>query len=443
MAGPQLKLPFPLKGVTENSAYSRVPEGFALDALNVVGFDVSEERLRGGKRPGTARAIAEPVHLAGVPVQRLGQVTLAAGNFINPDLFFTDPDWDIGSGPGFAPGGGWGYPRPNFHLGYGERGIDPEVVYPEDGSEAHPEESTIDLEPGTLGIMSSTHDIDTLSFTTARGGVTPRRNFIQRRFGDLWVTLSEIEPLEPTAVPNPQPGEPQTYRVRTIDSRPTPLQVFSNEVTSNPAEEPPPGEWEQRIYKVQISGVESPVGEVIQASFGFGSVLVQSGINGTWYIYQDSSITHSAGVGYSTVGPGDPASFPRFQVVGELPLCRCIRSSTGDASEGGQPARGSHIVVPQSTVINPITIQGGDFDAEPVAGRPSLVQRWFQGILPSSAPWSFPNFHISSMPVGASYVVQNQIPPDAEFNAGTTGNPVPAQVGTCGRGGTMTVTRIK
>src|SRR5690606_33429296 len=132
---PQISFPFPVKGVTENSAYGTVPEGFALGALNVVSFDVVEGRLRGGKRPGTGRAIYYPVHSSGFAVQRMRQVVLDSAEFIDAAEFFDDPFYDIGSGPtGEGSGGGWGFPRYDWDFtidptgpgGFGTSGIDPE-----------------------------------------------------------------------------------------------------------------------------------------------------------------------------------------------------------------------------------------------------------------------------------------------------------------------------
>jgi hypothetical protein len=131
----QISLPFPVKGITENSAYGTVPEGYALESLNVVGFDVLEGRLRGGKRPGTGRAIRNPVKTAGTPVLRMRQVTLDSAEFTDAAGFFDDPFFADGSGPtGGGSGGGWGFPRYDWDFdfdstgpgGFGIHGIDAE-----------------------------------------------------------------------------------------------------------------------------------------------------------------------------------------------------------------------------------------------------------------------------------------------------------------------------
>ena len=96
------QLLFPLRGVMEMQEFGRTPPGFAVEARNVVGYDPILNRLRGGKRPGTGRIISDPV-VAGASVQRIGQITLNADNFITAN-FFTDP----AAGPNGQ--GGWGFP---------------------------------------------------------------------------------------------------------------------------------------------------------------------------------------------------------------------------------------------------------------------------------------------------------------------------------------------
>lgn len=112
MAEAKVDIPFPVKGYTENAPYRTTPEGFTTRALNVVVFDVIEERLRLGKRPGTARAVGAPVDADGTPVMALGQITLASDQFVDPAGFFTDPDWA-------TPGWGWQFPNldwPDFEF---------------------------------------------------------------------------------------------------------------------------------------------------------------------------------------------------------------------------------------------------------------------------------------------------------------------------------------
>jgi hypothetical protein len=55
MPSNRIELPFPLKGISGDSAHGRTPEGMSPDALNVVGYDAAGGRLRGGQRPGMAK----------------------------------------------------------------------------------------------------------------------------------------------------------------------------------------------------------------------------------------------------------------------------------------------------------------------------------------------------------------------------------------------------
>ncbi len=71
----EVPLQFPVKGVTENSPNGVVPAGCTQDALNVRPFDVTDERLRGGQRPGTSLASEQQIKnnagTAEEPIQRL------------------------------------------------------------------------------------------------------------------------------------------------------------------------------------------------------------------------------------------------------------------------------------------------------------------------------------------------------------------------------------
>lgn len=61
---PQQELNWPVKGVTENTPHGRIPPGFTHEngALNVRPFDPAEDRLRGGKRPGSGDFIGSAIN---------------------------------------------------------------------------------------------------------------------------------------------------------------------------------------------------------------------------------------------------------------------------------------------------------------------------------------------------------------------------------------------
>lgn len=219
-----VKLRFPARGFTEHASYSDVPEGFTVRALNVVPFDVLEDRLRGGKRPGTARAIANPVDTAGLAVQRMGQVTLTAGSFIAPDAFFVDTDWDLGSGPnGGGEGGGWGFPRPVFI------GIDPE--------EEHDE-----LAAGTVTSPSQTQDTINLSYSGFVGGIAPYTHDFQQLIDGVWTTLDTFQTDEgvtqPLAVIDLDTDTEYRFRVVTTDNASPIATTMSSEIAVWTATEP-------------------------------------------------------------------------------------------------------------------------------------------------------------------------------------------------------------
>jgi len=71
-----LEFLYPFKGIDENWAFRRQPEGTTPDALNVRPFDGLEHRARGGQRGGLSKYVADTVN--GVNrIQALGQVTVA------------------------------------------------------------------------------------------------------------------------------------------------------------------------------------------------------------------------------------------------------------------------------------------------------------------------------------------------------------------------------
>jgi hypothetical protein len=94
---PTQKLPFPIRGVNRSVSPSRFPEGYALNAKNVMPFDATEGRVRGGQRAGTSRAIQNQVNGLN-RVQGMQQITLAAGAASGVDFTTADEyaDLDVG-----------------------------------------------------------------------------------------------------------------------------------------------------------------------------------------------------------------------------------------------------------------------------------------------------------------------------------------------------------
>lgn len=98
-----IELPYPLKGVNENWAYRRQPQGSSPDALNVRSFGEMENRLRGGQRRGISKYV-EDVVAAGKAVLGLGTVSraisattiVAADTLASEDFTQEDGAFDAG-----------------------------------------------------------------------------------------------------------------------------------------------------------------------------------------------------------------------------------------------------------------------------------------------------------------------------------------------------------
>lgn len=99
-----IPLPFPRRGLNQTVRRGAMPVEYTGDALNVLPFDPAEGRLRGGRRPGTARAIETQVAASATRVQGMRQITLAAGATSGVDFSLDDPfaDLDPRDGGGFA-----------------------------------------------------------------------------------------------------------------------------------------------------------------------------------------------------------------------------------------------------------------------------------------------------------------------------------------------------
>ena len=63
-----MKVPFPTLGLTEGTASAEQPQGTSFSLSNVRPYDVTSERIRGGQRPGTAKAYTTQISGASHPV---------------------------------------------------------------------------------------------------------------------------------------------------------------------------------------------------------------------------------------------------------------------------------------------------------------------------------------------------------------------------------------
>ena len=86
--GKQIGLPWPVKGLDTGHAYSLQPPGTTPAALNVRTYDVSEERARGGSRPGLRRAYTDDLGDGTAPVQWLGWLDTGFGQAVAFDEQF-------------------------------------------------------------------------------------------------------------------------------------------------------------------------------------------------------------------------------------------------------------------------------------------------------------------------------------------------------------------
>lgn len=72
LATGQLVWEFPVKGKDTNFAYRDQPPGTTQDCLNVLAYDPTTQRARGGQRPGTAKLYTSQLG-SGNPIQAIGQ----------------------------------------------------------------------------------------------------------------------------------------------------------------------------------------------------------------------------------------------------------------------------------------------------------------------------------------------------------------------------------
>jgi hypothetical protein len=63
-----MRVPFPILGLHRGLPAKEQPEGTSFSILNCRPFDVTSERTRGGKRPGTQKAYTTQISGASHPV---------------------------------------------------------------------------------------------------------------------------------------------------------------------------------------------------------------------------------------------------------------------------------------------------------------------------------------------------------------------------------------
>lgn len=77
-----MKVPFPYSGLDEGSASSEQPPGTSFSLSNVRPYDVTSERIRGGKRPALVLAYDTQISDASHPVLAMVSVTTT---YITPE----------------------------------------------------------------------------------------------------------------------------------------------------------------------------------------------------------------------------------------------------------------------------------------------------------------------------------------------------------------------
>lgn len=89
------QLPWPMKGLVENAAFSQPGDSTTLDCLNVRPYDSLKKKLRGGQRTGISKYLASqvnsdnPVQAIGSLVQAFDPSTIIAGTVLK-NVSFTD-----------------------------------------------------------------------------------------------------------------------------------------------------------------------------------------------------------------------------------------------------------------------------------------------------------------------------------------------------------------
>lgn len=105
-SGGTTALPFPLQGMVENIAYEQQPPLTTTDCLNVVPFDVSEDRARGGQRSGVSKYVTDAVNGTNF-IQNITQATkvLPSAAVVPSTQVYNETF--TGTGGGAIDGGAW------------------------------------------------------------------------------------------------------------------------------------------------------------------------------------------------------------------------------------------------------------------------------------------------------------------------------------------------
>lgn len=261
----------------------------------------------------------------------------------------------------------------------------------------------------------------TLDYTDPSGGLPPYTNTLQINSGSGWSDLIAVTPGDQILVEELTPDTTYTFRVKTEDSyNPQSQTVFSNEIEQ--ATDPAPEEHDDRIYKVEVSGVMA-ASEPSDTDAGFGYLKVIQNVNRVWYVYKRSSLSDDAKVFYHV--PTSPHTegfaFPIVQEVAELPGGEIEEWDEGDPDtllhEGA--------TVEVQLDDNSLRIDCQTFRESSVSGRPGISTVMFTD--------DGASFTLFSMNVNDSIVVLGS---DNAFFADPLGN-------RAGKGGTATVTRVQ
>ena len=79
-----MRIPFPIEGLVEGAPSSSQKIRTAFFMQNVRPFDVTEEKIRGGQRPGTTKAYSTQVGLVGATAHPVLAMCAVTSTYIPP-----------------------------------------------------------------------------------------------------------------------------------------------------------------------------------------------------------------------------------------------------------------------------------------------------------------------------------------------------------------------